>query len=218
MNYINNYASTTTFSKPFYHGWIDNFLDQDVYLDLQSTFPSRELFTYFRRGKSILSKKRGNAETYNEFLSEIKLWKDFVAYCRSKEFIEKIYNFFPFFNTSEIKTVKFDFSRLANDGWIPVHIDTTKKIIPIVLYMAPDNWKQGYGGALCFCKHKNSSINVKQSDNLSFADVNIVSKVQYIPNRAVIMLKGERSFHGVTKVLTPNEMDRISCTITLMSK
>jgi hypothetical protein len=203
---------------PFPHVVIDNFVPEDRYQELEATFPSHSLFINHKNGKSILTDEyEVSAPTFWKFLDETPPWKSFIESIRTRAFVNRVYDAFPVFDAGKVKRVRFQFSRLRfNGGEVRPHIDTPKKIVPIVLYMPLADWTAKTGGALEFLRFKDGhNVPLDGYQAVPWEKTETVAAPAYVRNRAAVMMKNHISLHGVRPIPRDAAADRTSVTITL---
>ncbi len=104
----------------------------------------------------------------------------------------------------------FEFSHLGNDAYIPPHTDSETKIITMIIYF-PDpevSWNGGcYGTYFYKSKKSNNALNSWDSVHLEGArlawfreNYNILYYAKFEPNKLLIFLKSDKSWHEVKKL------------------
>jgi hypothetical protein len=204
--------------EPFPRIVMDNFVPADQYAELHATFPDASEFMHHKNGKYILTDEYELSEPkFTAFLERTPPWRMFIDSLRNRKFVERIGKLFPVFDPSGVGAVRFHFSRLRyNGGQVLPHIDTPKKIVPIVLYMPDDDWRAQTGGELEFMEFKEcQAIPMTGYEAVQWGRVNTLVAPPFVANRAVLMRKGTNSIHGVRPIPKEAMADRTSVTITL---
>jgi len=153
---------------PYCIFYIDNFLENSLYNELQKSFPNKEYFTKsLKGGKNYIDKK-----SISKMLKDFPMWQTFMDDFKSESVLEElckitkepiskargwnpskkwIYDYdsrIPLvrkFKYQDLK-MKFEFSSIPNGGSYTYHTDSTKKVLSLLLYMPPDGWKEGDKG------------------------------------------------------------------------
>ena len=201
---------------------IDNALPVELYKELSTSFPKNEKII----GKNEY--KENFAYRYNALNSlrdgEIpEMWKQFIRYHTSYEFVEEFYDIFSDSIKKIYKVEKEKLFNKANTGVrfekqnhfnldcqfvintptsgdtsvIEPHLDNPVEFYAALLYMkdADDNSK---GGNLTTYSFKDKPSFYGKS-RVREDKVNLIEEIEYKQNRLVMFLNSPYSIHGVTK-------------------
>lgn len=176
-------------TKPFPHIILDNFLDKNFFLNLNTNSFSIEKYrndhsdTFFERNKS---------NTRNVDLSdEIK---KLVEELNSDSFVKnlkKLTGMDELFQTSVGNTALSNYHEMYESGFVGTHVDHSSEpktgyphVLNILIYLTK-GWDKSWGGSTILANKTGKKIE---------------KIVDYIPNRAVIFLHTPFSFHGVQEL------------------
>lgn len=110
--------------------------------------------------------------------------------------------------------VDFEFSRLPHGALLTPHTDKWTKVLSLLLYLPPPGWRKEYGGSTELYAPKNKShINNWSNRHLDFDKVDIIFQADYSPNTLFGFVKTRDSFHGVSPILCPDGMERLTFNI-----
>ncbi len=201
---------------------IDDALPIDIYNKLDEAFPKKD--------KIIGEKeyKENTAYRYNAFnsLEDIEIsdiWKKFIKFHTSYDFLEEFYDIF---GSSIKKTYKVEKDRLFNKDNIGIrfkdksyfnldcqfvintptsgdtaviepHLDNPVEFYAALLYMKDDN-DDSVGGNLTTYTFKDKPSFYGKS-RVREEKVNLIEEIEYKKNRLVMFLNTPYSIHGVTK-------------------
>ena len=176
-------------NKPYYVFEIDNFLPQDEYTSLLTSFPS---VNYFMEGDNALAKDMFSSkdEKFNEFLEKNNSWKVFFRSFNNNKFLWSAYFstlkanfksrgisalkiwtidkkkviFFlrPFFREFE---TTFMFSRLDEEKRVLPHTDIPSKYLSMIYYFPEDIWEEKEGGNTIFWKNIKNQVKWNNWEN-----------------------------------------------------
>lgn len=235
-----NLTITERHDYPFTALYVDNFFTNDTYEKLHSTFPTElklyeKLFAVgkkyslndFNKGLETTTqndkiKPLTHSQKFNliNFLKTNTDWSNFYDYIQSQEFRVKIDKLLPFLNNYEITNTKFEFSLMpANGGNIAPHPDIVTKVITMVFYFPPIDWDSKWGGQFETHLHKTdpngdfSDRKLKFRTQLEWDELDPLLKIDYVPNRVIIMKRTGNSIHSVKPMTGPDKKFRTTCTI-----
>jgi len=213
---------------PFYYGYIDNFLPQDLFEDLQSTFPEEPL-TINYNSETVLSAENPR---FKEFFSKNPKLKNLLFAFTSEPFLRDLQNFTMtavirdrgsegrkdwFYvtdwsvvpNSKDVTPIKvaftgrsdksFPFQKKSKLRWLPPHTDMPSKILTMILYLPRTSWNQEYGGGLDIYVPKFSFLNNNWPNIVvPFELMTRWDTIKCVPNRLVFFVKSKNSWHGVS--------------------
>lgn len=115
-------------------------------------------------------------------------------------------------------TARFEFSALpASGGCLLPHTDAPQKLATFVLPMiAEGEWDPSWGGGTDLYKTRNVELSFnRQNRQLGFEDVEVVRTYEFLPNQALLFIRTDSSWHGVSPIRGPNNKFRRSITWNL---
>ena len=124
--------------EPCVYGYVDDFLPADLFERLRATFPNEDIFLNYRL-----------VEPNREAIARLGDWVDLFAHFESERFLSnldaRLGNHLSLGPDLE-RRVTFKLSRLARGQFIGPHTDNPRKIVSLILYCAPPQWQNEYGG------------------------------------------------------------------------
>ncbi len=179
-----------TKNNPFPYIVLDEFLEKSFYKKLDSKLSKNN---YFKGGKKFNSKVEDNKQiSLNESLPTFIL--QITDYLNSEEWLK---NLKSLTGIEKLRVTAVGNTKLANyhemgsNGFLGSHVDHSSEpitgyphVLNIILYLSSE-WQSKYGGATLFFDKNGKTP---------------ISKVEYVPNRAVIFLHTPYSFHGVERL------------------
>lgn len=213
-------------SDPFPYFIIDNALPENLYKELNDTFPKYEKIIKEHRGVNIY--KENTAYRYDAAKSLIdseitNTWKEFIQYHTSHEFTSELYDIF----LESIKQIyKVDKNKLPNKtntglrfrdkaffqtdcqfvintptsgdtSVIEPHLDNPKEFYAALFYMR-DKEDTSTGGSLTTHKFIGEPSFYGKA-RVKEEKVNLIEEIEYKENRLAVFLNSPLSIHGVTK-------------------
>jgi len=213
-------------SDPFPYFIIDNALPENLYKELNDTFPKYEKIIKEHRGVNIY--KENTAYRYDAAKSLIDSeitsnWKEFINYHTSHEFTSELYDIF----LESIKQIyKVDKNKLPNKtntglrfrdkaffqtdcqfvintptsgdtSVIEPHLDNPKEFYAALFYMR-DKEDTSTGGSLTTHKFIGEPSFYGKA-RVKEEKVNLIEEIEYKENRLAVFLNSPLSIHGVTK-------------------
>ena len=219
---LHNKNNVKFVETPFPYLVIDNALPKEYYKILVENFPSN---------KKIIDKneyKENYAYRYNAANSledtEISyVWRNFVKYHTSYDFVDDFYNFFLSsieknypsskgkLPSKENTGVRFKQNNYFNldcqfvintpnsneSAVIEPHLDNPKEFYAGLLYMREKD-DDSTGGNLTTHKFKDQPIFHGKS-RTRYENINLIEEIEYKENRLVMFLNTLKSIHGVSK-------------------
>lgn len=213
-------------SDPFPYFIIDNALPENLYKELNDTFPTYQKIIESNRG--LNEYKENTAYRYDASRSlndpDINtIWKEFIKYHTSYEFTSDLYDIFL---ESIKKIYKVDKDKLPNNtntglrfrdsalfstdcqfvintptsgdtSVIPPHLDNPKEFYAALFYMR-DPEDDSLGGSLTTHKFIGSPSFYGKA-RVKEEKVNLIEEIEYKENRLAVFLNTPLSIHGVTK-------------------
>jgi Rps23 Pro-64 3,4-dihydroxylase Tpa1-like proline 4-hydroxylase len=176
-------------SKPYPHIILDNFLDKDFFLNLDTESfgiekcRNEHLDTFLERNKS----NSKNVDLSNEI-------KKLVKELNSDKFVKnlkKLTGIEELFQTSVGNTALSNYHEMYESGFVGTHVDHSSEpktglphVLNILIYLTK-GWDKSWGGSTILANKNGKKIE---------------KVIDYIPNRAVIFLHTPFSFHGVQEL------------------
>jgi len=215
-------CSAESRSDPFPYGWIDGFLDDDHYRSLEQAFVSPdthpELDVLGKGKKRILfhvppvPAELGVIEpvwrTFLEGLSAPAYRAHCLAWLADLLPLNRMPEG-PYRDLARLRgalrpdQVEFqcEFSGMDGGVHLPPHTDSTDKLISFVLYFAPTDWREEWGGATETYRPKDSTHARNWSNFLLQRDqMEVVGKSVFRANRLFFFVKTENSWHGLAPI------------------
>lgn len=207
-------------SHPYVIGSASDVLPAQVYADMTAQFPPLALFKSFGTANKKFSLSTvNNPNQYAAFLASSDLWRAFHSYVK-RELIDQMREVFAEHDVawpkgSDLKA-RWEFSLLPTDGGcLRPHTDLPSKLVTIVVSMRPtvDEWGAEWGGGtdVLVPKHGQALDDYKAD----WAEFDTVHTYPYVPNQAVVFIKGPNSWHGVAPMTGPAGLLRRSLTINI---
>lgn len=211
-----NRVLTSRMYSPFRAYILDNVFDPDLYQRLMAAFPGPE---HFHRLAGIGLKDTFNERSagFHEFMEATPVWRDVYEWFRAAA--PHVLASLDAEEVEGIKTVKFEFSSLPSPGgFLPPHTDTPKKLATVVLYFTDARWPEAWGGSTDFYAHKHRPDgDFTAWPDLSLVDLDLILRADYLPNRAVGLVRTNNSLHGVPPVFHPQDLPRRSVTVNFLA-
>lgn len=113
---------------------------------------------------------------------------------------------------------KFEFSALpANGGFLLPHTDAPEKLATFVLPMvAEGDWETDWGGGTDIYTTKKPELSFNRTNRQrNFSDVHILETYDFLPNQALLFVRTDTSWHGVSPIRGPEGIFRRSITWNL---
>ncbi len=203
---------------------IDKIFSDDVYKELLGSFSFEEMEREDKHKKIALNKY--HKKTLEKFLDENKLWKNFLRFFESDDFVSFV-NYFC--NLNSYKNVDFkiedlnigyEFSILKNNSVVVPHKDKYGKLLSLVFYFVSDKWeeKYSYGGTQFYKPKKNILNSFIFNDSSSFENVELVSEIKPKADRLLVFQPNKESWHGVEKINTEDKIGRPAFILTVHRK
>jgi len=229
-------------NKPFTVFEFNNFLNKENYDLLYNTFPSDK---YFEKKELNELRLKGTDYThdrfssidpsFNNFLSENPLWKEFYESLNSEVFVRSAYFFSligciksrglralkiwttknkPFFIKKFFRKVKTSmvFSRQKGQQMVFPHTDNNKKLISMIYYLPEKSWKSDSKGGTEFWKNnqnidrwKNASMIYESTFQDFKNDHTIFHTCKFEKNKLVGFVQSNISWHSVTNTKDTNQ-------------
>ena len=186
---------------------------------------------------------------FNEFFEKNPLWMRFVGFLKSNLFTDDLektlkpalfkargfnglkkwvvkdhshkQNSFGFLeNIRKIEVSRnINLTSIKSGGWIHPHSDAQRKLISMVFYLAPKDWRPEYGGGTRLFKAKNKMAEKRWCNNTLntipaseydqfFENFDCFYEASFSPNKLVVFLKSQNSFHNVARVNCPPQNAR----------
>ena len=240
-----NYENAQFDYEPYPICYIPNVLDADLYKELQSTYPSIELFKF----KKILGDKyslaeKNNKQFYFDFLKKNEAWREFYHRIKNKAYVQEICDFMrdhhidlgvrrfiytkdsgkkrkgPIWRIANKRMVRsrFEFSIMpANGGHILPHTDDPRKLVTIVFsFINKNEWKDEWGGGTDVLLPKDrTKIYNQMNGQRPFAEMERIKTFPFNENQAVLFVKTYNSWHSVTPMTGPETGLRKTVTLNI---
>lgn len=219
---LNNYKNGKYNNYPFPYIIIDNALPADYYNELDLAFPNYEKIINKRQYFQNFAYRKNAAESLSD-KGIPKIWKSFVRYHTSYNFVKEIFHIFgkdiinnypPMKNNLvqehhcgirflEKNDFNLDTQFVINtpvdekSSVIEPHLDNPIEFFAGLLYMRniDDNSE---GGNLCTYKFKKDPIFYGKS-RVKYDNVDLIEEIEYKPNRLVFFINTLYSLHGVSQ-------------------
>jgi hypothetical protein len=191
---------------PYPHCFVENFLDDEIFIDLKNSFPSSDWFSNgkFGDGRITSHTNRFNLSAgqycptnFDHFIDkkENKVWKSLYSKIKESEIREKIIKRFGDcleqngYVRSDFALPTFDIT-FQKDGYInPPHLDTAYHVFQMIIYL--DTKKIISGGDITVWENTSKiHKSYKVKDNSAFIWLNTANSY----HAAYPVLKGERKF------------------------
>mgnify|MGYP001230236065 CR=1 FL=1 len=235
------------FSKPIQIFKIDNFLEEELFNDLNQYFPkiNKELSINNNFGKFTLDPKNIDFENSNQekvierfekiifsnnffnFFTRTFYFKNFLA---QKNILRKIkYLRVPkiFSDNQKINklffseiNVKYGFSYIKNEGGIVPHVDSQRKYLSLMLYFPNNENCENYGTTFFDSKIPNYSNTHLEENEIKNFKVNnkILFRTPFISNCLFGFVRNDFSWHSVEPINIYNKFVRRSININFLLK
>jgi hypothetical protein len=220
------------FDEPFIYGFVDDYLPSDLYDQLAGEFPKVAGSNQSRKlefGKNYVSYQAG--ESIDRIESASPLWAETVRTLSSKAYVKDCEQWArPFLrrargvsalrrwrNWPEERpsfadwSIQFgcEWSSLLRDTWLPPHTDRISKFLSFVLYFPSSNWRTEWGGGTEVYKPLDGKFNRNWSNfRLPRSFMELVFDSGFVANRLFFFVKSQNSWHGVSPLHCPPEMQR----------
>jgi len=226
LNLLQNHNNKIYKTKPFPYFIIDNALPDEIYEELDSTYPDFKKLIHFDRSNNEYIENTAYRYSAHQSLDDPDLpaiWKDFINYHTSADFCHQLFDIFQ----DEIKKIyKVDREKLPSENNIGVrfrdklHFNTDCQFVintptngdTTVIEPHLDNAKEFYAG-LFYMKEKEDNSKGGNLTTHSFKgkpsfygnsrvreeNSYLIEEIEYKKNRFVVFLNSPLSIHGVTK-------------------
>ena len=219
---LKNYKNGKYNSEPFPYIVIDNALPLDYYNQLDKTFPKfQEIIKNQKYIQNFAYRKNASQSLLENNIPEI--WKNFIRFHTSFEFVQEVYKvfmddiikFYPPMKNNLLQNdhcgVRFikknDFNLDAQfvintpvekkSSVIEPHLDNPIEFFAGLLYMRNNN-DDSTGGNLCTYNFKKNPIFYGKS-RVKNENVTLIEEIEYKPNRLVLFINTLQSLHGVSE-------------------
>lgn len=218
---LKNYKLGTYNSKPFPYIVIDDALPYDYYNELDASFPEYQKILNNREYFQNFAYRKNAAESLTDKTIP-EVWKKFIKYHTSFDFVQDVYKVFgddivinypPMKNNLlqkhhcgvrflEKKDFNLDTQFVINtpvekqSSVIEPHLDNPVEFFAGLLYMRNKD-DNSIGGNLCTYKFKKDPIFYGKS-RVKDENVDLIQEIDYKPNRLVFFINTLYSLHGVS--------------------
>lgn len=205
--------------EPFPVGFFSPAFPNDVYNELNRSWPEHRLFRYLPELGNKFSLSEMDNGSHWKRLIKSDPWKSFNAYASSDFFIKRVFKFLRKNNVdvfvSEKISTRWEFSVLpGNGGHIKAHTDSPHKVVTLVLSFS-DEWPVDDGGTEIFkVKRPEDSFNF-MNRQMPWKKIEFVRRMPFGPNFCTLFVKTHDSLHGVRPLNNPGKM-RKTIVINLM--
>jgi len=199
---------------PFPHIVVDNVFPEAYYRDAIAHFPrDPQLIPLSQTGRTSGYDERlvalfNDAHFQSLEAEQRKFWTIFGNWLYSERFINEVIHHFSSHVDERIRL-------LASNGQLQVHgdallvsdktkyaigphTDAAHRLITFLFYM-PENDSQRELGTSLY-EPKEASFRCRGGPHYAFEHFNKLSTVEYLPNRALIFVRTDQSFHGVEEI------------------
>lgn len=224
-------------NQPYPYGWIDDFLPAPVYHTLAERFVAPD----GHPGLNVLGKGKkrvvftmppvpgmlGDLDPSWRAWLETLASRDFLQHClewaRALVPLETIPEG-PYRDLTRLRQalqpedVEFycEFSSMEAGVLLPPHSDAADKILIFVHYFAPPGWRTEWGGATeIYCPRDPAKAANWSNFFLSHAEVELVERSAFVPNRLFFFAKTHQAWHGVSPLAAETALPRRSFNFSL---
>jgi hypothetical protein len=215
--------------EPYPIGIARDVLPPDYYSQLISAWPRTELFEFKKMlGNKYSLSEVNNPAQYHRFVRSQPVWRDFHAFVKSREFLQRtiamLYSHhmdlglggkflvkdaaqrsfvekLKVYRHVRKLSARFEYSMLpADGGFIKPHTDAPNKIITLVFSMMPTGeWDDRFGGGTDVLKPRDIQYNYNyMNKQFEFDQMETVSTFPFEPNQCVVFIKTFNSWHSVS--------------------
>ena len=224
----------TTYPFPYFQ--MENFLPASFYQELLAQYPSTSMFdNRMLEGKRVMS-----AEAQDKIVLSSPAWSALIERMSSQAFLDDLSSAlrnalratrgwlgsrrlinhpkdtsstFDWLKGQPIR-VDYEFSRLPQGALLTPHTDKWTKVLSLLLYLPPPGWRKEYGGSTELYAPKNKAhIHNWSNRHLDFDKVDVIFQADYSPNTLFGFVKTRDLFHGVSPILCPDGMERLTFNI-----
>jgi hypothetical protein len=116
--------------------------------------------------------------------------------------------------------VQFQFSALSKGAYVPPHTDGKKKLVSLLIYFPPDDWKPEYcGDSVFYVPSDARREDAFDNYSVEFGDgLKEFYRVPYQNNVLCGFVKSRDSWHAVDRLKLPDGVIRRSLNINIMKK
>ena len=203
---------------------IDDVFSKKDYEKLLGSFPFEKMEREDIHKKVALNSY--HKKTSEKFLDENSLWRDFLKFFESDNFVSFV-NYFCNINSNknvdfkiEDLNIGYEFSILKNKSVVVPHKDKYGKLLSLVFYFVSDKWEEkfSYGGTQFYKPKKNILNSFVFNDSSSFENMELVSEIIPKANRLLVFQPNKESWHGVEKINTEDKIGRPAFILTVHRK
>ena len=206
---------------------ISNFLNEEIYNELNSTYPEQSLFSEHNDFARSFTDENDN---FSSFLEENSQWKNFINEINSKVFAEDLIKLFNLKNVyfsenswkSKIKIFKkvklsFCFNISETGGFSLPHTDSSRKLVSMVFFFVDSLWNEKNGGLVKLYKpinsvHENNWRNARVDEK----QLEVLKTIIPSPNKIYGFRKTKNSYHSVSPIKEINSLKRKVLMINLI--
>lgn len=193
-------------SDPFMYGYVDDYLDPDLYDDLNAHFPDERVSFVSNRERSVAKNLHPTWLPLLEFLASGEFLRDLDG-C-----LGGILGSAP----EERFFLRYMLSRMRSGEWLEPHTDNPIKIMTFILYFGSGDWNREYGGGTDIYEPKSRLLRRNpHSIEMPFEWMNRRETIEFVPNRLTFLVKSDNSWHGVAPIRCPESMTRDRLRFTL---
>ncbi|HEY4215999.1 MAG TPA: hypothetical protein VGM67_02615 [Gemmatimonadaceae bacterium] len=230
--------------SPFTYFMIDDYLPAPVFRQLMDEFPGADYMSGETHGNKRYFSPDASPDTYARFRNAHPLWAQLADFFDSEEFMKDINGVFrrdllrsrgasglrpwqradrsqgirrlPVFQPVKLSV---EFSSLGAGCFVPPHTDRGGKLISLMLYFAPPDWKAEYGGGTDFYVPADRNDEALKDNwanrEVRFDQMSTFATSAFVPNRLAGFLKSKVSYHGVNALACPPGVFRKSLNINI---
>jgi hypothetical protein len=209
--------------EPFPYFMIDDYLPAALYQAARASFPAGVETDQYGNRKQVFSQHR-HPERVAQFLAGDEVWRALVDFFGSDAYLQDLRRYLgPALGRARglagsmrwrrraaqpvlplvDRPVSFgyEFSLLEDGAYLYPHTDAPAKLVSLLLYFPPDDWRPEFGGATELYRPKDPRHERNwMNRNLGFDDVELVYRSEFRPNRLFGFVKSANSLHGVAPV------------------
>lgn len=212
-------SATLINEEPYPYMIVDNVFPEDYYREMLSNFPEDEhMVPIDNTGRAgHMYKDRlvtlFNEEHFDRLNMRTKVfWVEFASWLYSDAFINGVIDKFWPHVACRIANLNNESgqSRVHGDALIVSdktnyaigpHTDVTRRLITFLFYLPPDDSLESLGTSIY--QPKDPHFQSDGTKHYSFDLFNKALTVPFLPNRALIFVRNNQSFHGVERITLP---------------
>lgn len=224
--------------RPFLHFVRDGFLPPDRYQALCADFPAAAWFPERIEGDKQRLNSRTAPDVFAAFLRESPRWRELFDQLSAPEFVAGLYTIVrpalrrargPFgarpWRLEDAETgpafarrvrITFEFSRMEAGAEVPPHTDATEKLVSLLLYFPPPDWREEWGGGTVLYRPRDPALARNwHNRRVPFEALEPFFDAGFAPNRLFGFVKSHDSYHGMPPLRCPAGVARTSLNVNV---